>query len=152
MTAIPEDVIAAAQAGMRDWGVYASVSLAQWALESGWGAHMPEDSNNPFGIKAVDGQASVAVATHEYIGGHYKTIVAAFRKFDSIADAFDAHAELLSENPVYGPCWAAADATSFAMVLTGRYATDPNYGSELCAIMKDHDLTQYDQASSASSD
>ena len=32
-------IIASAQASQRKWRVPASVTIAQWALESGWGAH-----------------------------------------------------------------------------------------------------------------
>jgi hypothetical protein len=53
------DVINAAQATQDRWGVPASVTLAQWALESRYGASMPVGSNNPFGIKAVSGQPFV---------------------------------------------------------------------------------------------
>ena len=47
---IPNAIIAAAQAAQHKWQVPASVSLAQWIIESGWGAHEPAGSNNPIGI------------------------------------------------------------------------------------------------------
>ncbi|WP_369693039.1 glucosaminidase domain-containing protein [Komagataeibacter diospyri] len=39
------------QDGVRD--VPASITIAQWMLESGFGQHMPPHFNNPFGIKAA---------------------------------------------------------------------------------------------------
>lgn len=54
----PPEVIAAAQAAPARWGAPASITMAQWALESGGGQHMPKGSNNPFGIKAGRGRSS----------------------------------------------------------------------------------------------
>src|SRR5215475_11725970 len=71
---VPEDVIAAAQASHDKWKIPASVTLAQWALESGWGRKMPLGSNNPFGIKAASGQAFVEAITREHINGQGVTI------------------------------------------------------------------------------
>ena len=65
MAKIDRDVIEAAQASERKHGIPASVSLAQFALESAWGKKMPPDSHNPFGIKAVQGQPAVTVRTRE---------------------------------------------------------------------------------------
>lgn len=143
-TTIPGDVISAAQAAAAKWKAPASVTIAQAILETGWFVHFPPDSNNYFGIKAVDGQPSVTVATREFVNDHYVTIQAAFRKFDSLADCFDAHGELLATNPVYAPCFQADGAEGFAQTLTGKYATDPNYGAELVSIMRAHNLEQYD--------
>src|SRR3954451_14996587 len=50
---VPPDVIQAAIVSHRRWNVPASVTLAQWVVESAWGASMPPGSNNPFGIKAA---------------------------------------------------------------------------------------------------
>ena len=49
----PPEVGDAAVASRRKWTVPASITIAQWAVESAWGASMPPGSNNPFGIKAV---------------------------------------------------------------------------------------------------
>ena len=59
----PPDVVAAARSAQAKWRVPASVSIAQYALESGWGKHIPPGSNNPFGIKALADQPHVTVAT-----------------------------------------------------------------------------------------
>ena len=53
---IPANIIAAAQAAQTQYRVPASVSVAQWAFESGWGAHAP--GNNPFGIKTTAAKAT----------------------------------------------------------------------------------------------
>ena len=77
------DAIAAAQASQQKWGVPASVTLAQFILESDWGRKMPggPSSNNPFGMKAVAGQPSVEASTHEVRDGQTIEITAPFRNF-----------------------------------------------------------------------
>ncbi len=48
---VPPDVLEAARTSRQRWGIPASITLAQWIVESAWGAAMPPASNNPFGIK-----------------------------------------------------------------------------------------------------
>jgi hypothetical protein len=142
---LPAAVIAGAQAAQAAWGVPASISLAQWILESGRGAHMPLCSNNPFGIKATGAEPCVLARTREVIDGQDITLTARFRKFASIAEAFDCHARLLATFPPYRAAMAhAADPDAFADCLTGVYATDPNYGAALKTIMRGGNLHEYD--------
>ncbi len=142
----PDAVVAAARASLAKWRIPASVSLAQWALESSWGAAMPPGSNNCFGIKAVVGQPSVSCVTHEDVGGRMVGITAKFRAFASIGDAFDQHAQLLATSHYYEPARAKLpDANAFAEALTGVYATDHLYDTKLRSIMKAHDLYQWDR-------
>jgi flagellum-specific peptidoglycan hydrolase FlgJ len=141
----PEEVILAAQAAQRKWGVPAAISIAQWALESGWGKHMPPGSNNPFGIKAVPPQPSVSVPTREFENGQWATKYQPFRKFASITDAFDLHGQLLATNSAYAAArqYLHNDA-AYATALQGHYATDPSYGHLLNAIIQGGNLSQYD--------
>jgi flagellum-specific peptidoglycan hydrolase FlgJ len=141
----PADVIAAAQAAHEKWNIPASITLAQWALESGYGRSMPAGSNNPFGIKAAAGQPFVEASTREVIDGQSVTIVAKFRKFNSMSDAFDQHGQLLATGRPYAAARTHLDdPDAFADALTGVYATDPNYGTALKRLMKSNDLYQYD--------
>jgi len=91
----PSDVIDAAKRSLKTWKIPASVTLAQWALESDWGRKMPIGSNNPFGIKAC-----VEARTREVIHGETVFIVARFRKFGSMAEAFEQHARLLATSEI----------------------------------------------------
>jgi hypothetical protein len=143
---IPDAVLNAAIAGRRKWGVPVSVTLAQWALESNWGAAMPAGSNNPFGIKASRGQASADAATEEENpDGTRVTIIGTFRKFSTLDQAFEEHAKLLATNPVYAGAMANKDdPNKFADGLK-KYATASNYTSTLKTWMKVHDLYQYDK-------
>lgn len=145
MTQPSPAAVNAARASARAYGIPASVTLAQWALESAWGKRIPTGSNNPFGIKALPHQPYVIVPTHEVVKGQRILIHAAFRKFDSLADAFEAHAKLLATARVYAPARSALpDPFRFADALTGVYATDPHYGDTLEAIIRGSNLQRYD--------
>ncbi|UAJ10181.1 glycoside hydrolase family 73 protein [Glacieibacterium megasporae] len=140
----PSEVISAAQAAQTANHIPASVTMAQWALESGHGAHMPSGSNNPFGIKAAGSQPFVEARTREVVHGRSIYIMAHFRKFDTLADAFIKHGELLANAKPYANARAQLpDADKFADALTGVYATDPNYGALLKQIMKGANLYRY---------
>lgn len=141
----PQDVIAAARAAMAKWNVPASDQIGQWALESAWGTHLPPGSNNPFGIKALKGEPSVLQPTHEFVDGKMISTTCAFRKFDSIAEAFDLHARLLATAPAYAAshCYDH-QPDQFAKAIAPHYATDPNYYTILHAVMQGSNLYQYD--------
>lgn len=126
----------AANAAQFKYGIPAEVTLAQYQLESAGGTRMPPGSNNPFGIKARAGQPYVEAQTTEVINGEKKRVMARFAKFDSLTDAFEAHAKLLATSPAYANARAHKDnPAAFADALTGKYATDPLYGAKLRAIM-----------------
>lgn len=142
---VPPEVIEAAVASRLKWSVPASITMAQWAVESAWGASMPPGSNNPFGIKAVGSQPAVDSLTREVVSGASITITAKFRKFDTLAEAFDQHGRLLASAPVYAPAMRLKeDAEAFADALTGVYATDPNYGTTLKWVIRNYNLTVHD--------
>jgi Mannosyl-glycoprotein endo-beta-N-acetylglucosaminidase len=141
----PQDVIAAAQAANTAWNIPASITLAQWAIESRWGQDMPSGSNNPFGIKAGAGQRSVKAPTLEFINGKYVSVMGTFRVFASINEAFDLHGRLLATDAHYAQARTLVnDPDAFADALTGVYATDPVYGTKLKKMMKNCYLYQYD--------
>ena len=146
----PLDVIEAAQLAQTKWRIPACISLAQWAFESGFGHHMPQDSNNPFGIKAnhqdiASGNYVMAMTT-EVIHSVRERVPQPFRIFASIADAFDFHGRLLATGNAYAIARSALpDRFGFANGLTGHYATEPGYGQILIErYIKPDNLTQYD--------
>jgi hypothetical protein len=144
--AFPPDVIAAAQASHTTWNIFASVTLAQWAVESAYGRTMPSGSNNPFGIKAVGNDPYVECQTQEVIHGQFVTVIQRFRKFPSMNAAFDQHGWLLGTRPQYARArtFLPDDPDGFADALTGVYAGAPNYGTVLKKVMKTYNLYQYD--------
>lgn len=133
---VPPPVQSAAEASFQRWRVPAAVTLAQWAVESAWGAAMPPGSNNPFGIKAVGADPFVESATNEVESGKTVQTTARFRKFADLGEAFDRHGALLATGAPYVPAMRlVADPLAFADALTGVYATDPNYGTTLKWVM-----------------
>lgn len=149
MTDIPKSIILAAQASMKKYGIPASVSLAQWALESGWGKHTSAPHNYG-GIKWIDGHGYTKgplVRTREVNKqGKEYYIDTYFRAFSSDEEYFMEHGRLLGTAPVYAKARSKLpDPIAFANALTGVYATDPNYGKLLGQIINgSHKLRQYD--------
>jgi flagellum-specific peptidoglycan hydrolase FlgJ len=142
---VPQEVIQAAAASRLRWHVPASVTLAQWVVESAWGAAMPPNSNNPFGIKADADQPAVESPTREVVDGNSVTVTARFRKFDSLSEAFDQHGKLLATAAAYKTAMTQAqDPDAFADALTGVYATDPQYGFTLKWVIHNYDFIRYD--------
>lgn len=146
MPDIPKSIIAAAIASQTRWKIPASVSIAQWALESAWGKSL-SGKNNPFGIKALTGHSSTPRMTWEVIRGKHVRMTQRFADFASVDEAFDLHGKLLATSRYYANARSKLpDANKFADALTGVYATDPKYGAKLRATMKAHNLYQYDKA------
>lgn len=144
MADIPQNVIKAAIASQKKWKIPASVSIAQWALESNWGKSL-SGKNNPFGIKALPGHTSTPRMTWEVIRGQHVRMTQNFADFVSVDEAFDLHGKLLATAKPYANARSVIpDADKFANALTGVYATDPQYGVKLRQTMKAHNLYQYD--------
>ncbi|NKM06061.1 hypothetical protein GFM29_19955 [Rhizobium leguminosarum bv. viciae] len=144
------DVIGGAQASDRVWGVPASVTLAQFILESGFGKRMPPGSNNPFGIKAKGDEPCIKARTVEHVNGQDRVEIARFRKFANFDEAFSQHGRLLATSPYYRKAMEVReDPLAFADALTGAYATDPKYGSKLIKLIGQYDLTDYDVAATS---
>lgn len=127
--------------------LYASVMIAQAALETGFGSSSlsQEPNYNFFGIKGSYEGQSVSMSTQEDSGSGMYTTMASFRKYPSPKESLEDYAKLLKE-PMYSGAWKSnttnyKDATEF---LTGRYATDHEYAAKLNAIIEAYDLTQYD--------
>lgn len=148
----PEDFISlltpGAQAAQVDTKVPASVTVAQAALESGWGEHAP--GKNLFGIKATpDWTGPVTIKkTRECIKGKWIVIDARFRAYNDWAGSIHDHAQFLVENPRYAPAFQHTDnGCDFAMALAGAgYATDPDYGKKLISLIRWHSLWKLDTA------
>ena len=75
------------------------------------------------------------------------TIDAQFRVYHNDAESIADHAELLATSGYYTRAMAdRAVPDAFANDLTGVYATDPDYGANLIALMKLYNLYQFDAA------
>ena len=136
----------------KDNNLYASVMVAQAALESGFGSSglSSAPNHNLFGIKGSYNGESVTMKTNEYFNGWVR-VDAAFKKYPSYKESLLDNAYLLRNGTSwnsehYKGTWienAASyqDATSW---LQGRYATDPSYASKLNNIIARYNLTQFD--------
>lgn len=145
---ISRQVVDAARAAERRFGIPASISLGQYALESGYGRHMPAGSNNPFGIKARPGEPFVLARTTEVDrNGRAYSTMARFRQFSSLEEAFEAHAQLLQGSRYARARHALPSIDGFADALTGVYATDPHYGEKLRRLVHSDHLDRYDHSS-----
>lgn len=124
-------------------GVSLRAVLAQAALETQWGKHMPThrdgaSSYNLFGIKAGSSWEGgrVNVPTLEFEDGVAVRRKAQFRSYDSPRESFEDYANLLASNPRYaGALDTGDDVRAFAHgLISGSYATDPSYAVKIVAI------------------
>jgi len=138
-------LLPAAQRVHREHGIPASITIAQAALESGWGARAP--GNNLFGIKADRSWkgGTIDIPTHEYVDGKRVNLVAKFRAYASIDDCIADRAGFLKANPRYAPCFREVTGEAWARALQkAGYATDPKYADSLIAVMRGRAMSQYD--------
>ena len=140
-----------ALAAQRQYGIPAAVTIAQAIDESGWGqSQLATEDNNLFGIKGTGPAGSVVVPTQEYENGQPVTVNAPFRVYSNVAQSISDHSLLLATGSAYQQ--AMSDRRSpdaFANDLTGVYATDPGYGANLVAIMRQYNLYRFDAGTPA---
>ncbi|MCG6117727.1 MAG: flagellar assembly peptidoglycan hydrolase FlgJ [Aquimonas sp.] len=124
-------------------GVDPRMLVAQAALETGWGRHVPaatdgRSGHNLFGIKAGRswGGERGSHLTREFVDGRMQVERAEFRRYDSVAQSFQDYVGLLRGSARYAPALAVAgDSRAFAQALQNAgYATDPAYADKLTAI------------------
>lgn len=144
-------------------GVLASVSFAQFILESGYAkSELAQAANNCFGMKKSlsgntwggstwDGSSIYTKKTQEQNpDGTYETITADFRKYACIEDSIADHSAYLlgaknGSKLRYTGLKGCTDYKKAAQIIKdGGYATSLDYVSKLCAIIEKWNLTQYD--------
>lgn len=121
----------------KDYGIPASIIMAQALLESGAGrSELAVKAKNHFGIKC----------TNEWMGGVYyyddDRKHECFRQYSNAAESFKDHA-LFLQRPRYATCFEIAieDYEGWARRLKEcGYATDPNYAPKLVKIIEDYGL------------
>jgi flagellar protein FlgJ len=120
-------------------GVPATAMLAQAALETGWGAATP--GHNIFGIKAAPGQPATMQPTHEMLDGILTPQTAAFRAYDSPADAIADYVSKIETS--FSPAAGKSDIAGFARALQkSGYATDPHYADKIISIANSPLMTE----------
>lgn len=144
--------VAPAQQGQREFGVPASVTIAQAILESGWGrSSLTANDRNYFGIKCFNGAyGPIAVGCHTYrtweCTPNCYTTSASFRVYANITDSFRDHGRFLVVNSRYRNAFNYKhDSYQFLyQIWKAGYATDPNYVPKVWKLINDYKLTQYD--------
>jgi flagellar protein FlgJ len=126
----------AAQEAGQQLGIDPRNLIAQAALETSWGTHVP--GNNLFGMKAGKqwSGSSVSAGTQEYENGAAVNTTGQFRAYDSRAQSFQDYVSLLRNSPRYAAALnTGSNVQAFATALQrGGYATDPDYASKISSI------------------
>lgn len=143
-------------------GVLASVSMAQFILESGYGkSELAQNANNCFGMKKSlsgntwsgstwDGSSVYTKKTQEYENGQYVTIAADFRKYPSVEKSIADHSAYLlgaknGSKLRYDGLKGCTDYKKAVQIIkNGGYATSPTYVESICNIIERWKLTHYD--------
>ena len=141
-----KSVLEGAIISYRAYNVLPSLTIAQAALESGWGDSI--EGNMLFGIKWTEGcgYAKQLLWTSEYINGKYTKVQDYFRKYASLADSICDHGNFLKVNSRYEKvlqCTNYIDACN--EIQAAGYATDPDYAKQLIGIIEGYDLDLYDE-------
>jgi flagellum-specific peptidoglycan hydrolase FlgJ len=134
-----------AMAAQARYGIPAAVTIAQAIEESGWGQSvLAVRDHNLFGIKGTGPAGADMQPTREYQNGSWLTQTAAFKVYHNVAESIADHSQLLATGPSYQQAMADRHVPdAFAADLTGVYATDPTYGTNLIALMKLYNLYRY---------
>ena len=148
----PEDFIAAiapaARASAAKTKIPASFTIAEAALESGWGAsQLAQQGKNLFGVKASRGWTgeTLTMRTREFIHGQWMVVPALWRKYSDWLGCIEDHAAFLINNPRYKACFECIDGEEFARaVAAAGYATDPDYANKIIGVIRSHNLTALD--------
>ena len=140
-------VYAGANAGYHQYNLFASVTIAQGGLETGW--NITPVGNNLFGIKADSSWTgkTVTVETWEDYGNGPVQVMATFRAYDSIHDSIIDRCKFLQENSNYvnaGVFSATSPEEQCQALKNAGYATDPDYVSKLVGIINNYNLKVYD--------
>lgn len=143
-------------------GILYSVTAAQMILESGYvTTNLAKIANNCFGMKESlsgntwqsvwDGKSLVNIRTpEEYTKGVITYINANFRKYPCIEDSIKDHSAYLlgamngSKKRYAGLTDCKTYKEAIELIKKGVYATDSQYVTKICSIIKRFNLARYD--------
>jgi len=125
----------------KEYGIPASITLAQGLLESGAGiSSFAKESNNHFGIKCNDWLGEKIYHDDDAQGE-------CFRKYNHVLESYEDHSLFLKNKPRYASLFNLQptdyEGWAFGLKKAG-YATDPAYAYKLIALIENYDLHQYD--------
>lgn len=131
-----------AMSNMKNFGIPASIILAQGILESGSGrGDLAVNANNHFGIKCHKDWTGESVRHDDDADQE------CFRKYNDPSESFQDHALFLTSRPRYASLFnlEKGDYKAWAQGLrTAGYATDPKYPEKLINYIERYNLYQYD--------
>ena len=149
---------------MKETGVLASVTTAQFILESAYGkSNLAQNSNNLFGMKAElsgnnwetawNGTSTYTIDTGEQLSsGAYAIVTAPFRSYSSLEQCIRDHSLYLTNaklsNGEYRYKGIANETDyekAFSILKEGGYATSHTYVEKLCNVVETWNLTRFDE-------
>lgn len=129
------------------YGIPASITLAQMALESGYGkGRAIKEGNNAFCVKS--GSSEKWNQPGNYIILSDDRANERFRKYETLQASFDDHSRVLMSS-YYSHCHnlKSDDYIGWSKGLVSgkyKYATDPDYAEKLQSIIETYRLYEYD--------
>lgn len=143
-----------AVAGWQKYKILPSISIAQAALESGWGGSTlaKAPNYNLFGIKSSSDWTgpTVNMRTQEWSASKgYYYVYADFRVYESWAHSIEQHGDFFTntewrKNNYRKVIGEKNYKTAAQELKNAGYATDPNYPPKLINIIEQYNLKQYD--------
>lgn len=131
-----------AKQNMKEYGIPASITLAQGILESGAGnGRLSREANNHFGIKCHKEWNGPSISHDDDAAQE------CFRKYSDPAESYRDHSLFLTSRSRYSSLFNLdkRDYNGWAKGLkSAGYATDPKYPAKLIGIIERYELYQYD--------
>lgn len=138
-----EDFKSIAKNNMKQYGIPASITLAQGILESGSGTGvLSVKANNHFGIKCHKEWTGPSVRHDD------DSAQECFRKYEHASESYRDHSLFLTTRSRYASLFELPkdDYKAWAKGLKAAgYATDPKYPDKLISLIERYQLYQYDE-------
>ena len=130
----------------QETGCPAQLMIAQWAIESAWGAK-PVGHANYFGIKKADRHTQCCtVPTREVINGKSVISNLEFADYDSLEASCRDYSWLITNGAPYRDAWKRYqhdhDLLALVPEVAHTYATDPGYASLVTTIATQANVMQ----------
>jgi LysM repeat protein len=130
-----------AEKQQKEYGIPASITLAQGLLESGAGkSFLSISSNNHFGIKCAEWTGDKMYHDDDEKGE-------CFRKYNEVVDSYEDHSAFLRNRSRYASLFMLTqtdyEGWAFGLKKAG-YATDPTYAYKLISIIETYELQKFD--------
>ena len=150
----PEFISAATEAALvasRRSGLPPGVTVAQAALESGWGkSRLSREAHNYFGIKAHGSHQFVEFPTTEVQEGRTVRVSARFARYGSMEECFRDRDLLIRKSARYREaCTRANIPEQFIISLAVHWATDPQYATKLLQLYRTAGMSALDRSFAA---